>query len=188
MWGLLAPDRAALGARPLLLAIAATDVEYKHLLAHYHELCARLGPLPPPRVVNVDHGAQRFLLFALPAQARAGECTTPAMAWIDAPATGTRVGPRFEVEGWAFKDGVGLDAVEVTIDGEVVARAEYGIANPGVAAFWKISTDPNHPAVGFRATVDAGAFPPGRHWLGLRLHARDGTTEAWREQPIDLAR
>lgn len=187
LWGLLAEDRASLGPQPLLLAIAATDVEYKDLLAHYHQLCERMGPLPPPRVVNVDHGAQRFLLFALPAQAQAGKCTTPAMAWIDVPATGTRVGPRFDVEGWAFKDGVGLEAVEVTLDGTVVARADYGIASSGVATFWKISTDPHHPAVGFRATVDASAFPPGRHWLGLRLHARDGTTEPWREHPIDLA-
>src|SRR5690606_29149730 len=189
LWGLLAPDRASLGARPLLLAIAAGDVEYKDLLAHYHELCQRLGPLPPPRVVGVDHGAQRFLLFALPparTQAQAGACTTPAMAWIDAPVPGTRVGGRFEVEGWAFKDGVGLEAVEVTLDGEVVARADYGIANPGVAAFWKISTDPNHPAVGFRATVDASALPAGRHWLGLRLHGADGSIEPWREQRLDI--
>src|SRR5690606_2253268 len=186
LWGLLAQDRESLGPQPLLLAIAATDVEYKDLLAHYHELCERLGPLPPPRVVNVDHGAQRFLLFALPAQASSGACTTPAMAWIDVPATGTRVGARFDVEGWAFKDGVGLEAVEVTLDGAVVARADYGIANPGVASFWKISTDPHHPAVGFRASVDARAFPPGRHWLGLRFHGADGSVEPWREQPMEI--
>src|SRR3546814_5878288 len=74
LWGLLATDRAALGAGPVLLAIASSDVEYKDLLAHYHDLCARLGPLPPPRVVAVDHGAQRFLLFALSAQPANGPC------------------------------------------------------------------------------------------------------------------
>src|SRR5690606_39420424 len=87
----LAPDRASLGARPLLLAISTGDVEYKDLLAHYHELCQRLGPLPPPRVVDVDHGAQRFLLFALQARASPGACTTPAMAWVDTPVPGARV-------------------------------------------------------------------------------------------------
>ena len=187
LWGLLARDRAALGAQPVLLAIAASDVEYKDLLGYYHALCARLGPLPAPRVVNVDHGAQRFLLFALPARAEPGPCTTPAMAWIDAPATGATVGPQFMVEGWAFKDGVGVGSVEVTLDGQVVARADYGSANPGVASFWKISSDPAHPDVGFRAGVDAAAFEPGRHWLGLRVHGRDGSIEEWREQPIDIA-
>ncbi|MDQ2702970.1 MAG: glycosyltransferase family 39 protein [Pseudomonadota bacterium] len=187
LWDLLAEDRAALGAGPVLLAIAASDVEYKDLLAHYHELCVRLGPLPPPRVVDVDHGAQRFLLFALPAPPVQGPCTTPAMAWIDAPDSGAGLGPRFEVAGWAFKDGVGIEVVEVTLDGKVVARADYGIAMPLVASFWKISTDPGHPRVGFRATVDASGLAPGRHWLGLRLHGRDGSVETWREQPIDLS-
>ncbi len=188
LWGLLAQDRAALGAHPLLLAVGASEVEYKDLLAHYHGLCARLGPLPPPRVVNVDHGAQRFLLFALPAQEQAsdGACTTPAMAWIDAPAANATVSRRFEVSGWAFKDGVGVDAVEVTLDGQVVARARYGSEMPLVAAFWNISNDPQQPRVGFSASVDAGAFAPGRHWLGLRIRGRDGSLETWREQPIAI--
>src|SRR3546814_6734952 len=63
---------------PYTTLFGSSDVEYKDLLAHYHDLCARLGPLPPPRVVNVDHGAQRFLLFALPAQPTTGPCTTPS--------------------------------------------------------------------------------------------------------------
>jgi hypothetical protein len=28
----------------------------------------------------------------------------------------------------------------------------------------------------------------GRHWLGLRLHGRDGSVEDWAEQPIDIGR
>ena len=187
LWGLLTHDRSVLGPVPLLLAVGASEVEYRELLAHYHTLCERLGPLPPPRVLNIDHGAQRFLLFALPAQRAAGACTTPAMAWVDAPLSAARVGPRFEVAGWAFKDGVGLNAVEITLDGRVVARADYGRAMPGVASFWRISTDPQQPRVGFRAQVDANGYPPGRHWLGLRLHGNDGSQEDWREQPIHLA-
>ncbi|MEO5565092.1 MAG: glycosyltransferase family 39 protein, partial [Luteimonas sp.] len=185
--GLLAADRAALGMQPVLLAVGATEVSFSDLLAHYHALCARLGPLPPPRTLNVDHGAQRFLLFELPAQAATGACTTPAMAWVDVPAMGAQVGREFEVAGWAFKDGVGLSGVEVTLDGKLVARATYGIEMPNVAAYWKISTDPQQPRVGFRAHVDARAFPPGRHWLGLRLHGLDGSIETWSEQPIHLA-
>ena len=108
------------------------------------------------------------------------------MAWIDAPASGASVGPSFDVEGWAFRDGVGLERVEVTLDGRVVAEADYGIDSPGVARFWGISTDPNHPAVGFRASVDVGDLEPGRHWLGLRLHGSDGAVEEWPEQPVEI--
>lgn len=193
LWGLLSSGRRDWEGKPALLVVGATDVEYKNLLRRYHELCARVGPLPPPRVVNVDHGRQRFLLFALdrgaanqPSADRAPACTTPAMAWIDRPVAGARVGRQFELDGWAFKDGVGLARVEVLLDGAVVAEAQYGRALPGVARFWKISSDPQHPRVGFRAKIDARALAPGRHWLGLRLHGRDGSVEDWSEQPVIL--
>ncbi|HET6435149.1 MAG TPA: glycosyltransferase family 39 protein [Xanthomonadaceae bacterium] len=190
LWGLREDGYADPGDGPVLLVVGANEVRYRELLAYYHELCARLGPLPPPTVVSVDHGAQRFLLFRLGLREGAprGACVTPAMAWIDAPARGARVaaGVPLEVEGWAFKDGVGLDRVEVLLDGRLRARARYGLEAPGVRVFWRISNDPQHPRVGFRAQLPADALTPGRHWLGLRLHGRDGSVEAWSEQPLDV--
>ena len=184
LWGLRADDRAALGPHPLLLVVGASEVEYKNLLAHYHDLCDRLGPLPAPRVVNVDHGSQRFLLFALPARAQSGACTTPAMAWFDAPAAGARVGRTFLVAGWAFKDGVGISRVEVTLDGRPLVDARYGAERSYVAPFWRISTDPTHPDVGFDVQVTLPEGSEGTHWLGLVLHGKDGSSEAWPQQRI----
>lgn len=172
---------------PALLVVGSGDVQYKSLLEYYHQLCKKVGPLPPPRVVNVDHGHQRFLLFALPAEKSKGPCTLPAFAWIDTPESKASTGRKFQVAGWAFKDGVGLKGVEILLDGKPVAKARYGLPSGGTAAYWKISTDPYHPAVGFSAAVDLTAAKPGRHWLGLRLHGRDGSVEDWSEQPLDLA-
>jgi 4-amino-4-deoxy-L-arabinose transferase-like glycosyltransferase len=188
LWGLDAVDRGSFGPHPLLLVVGASEVELKNLPGQFHALCARLGPLPPPRVVNVDHGSQRFLLFALGRTTAPGSCTTPAMAWIDQPLDDDRVDVAFDVSGWAFKDGVGLGGVDVLLDGIPVARATYGLDNAGPRRFWPISNDPHHPKVGFRAHVDASAFKHGRHWLGLRLHGSDGSVEAWSEQPVDLVR
>jgi 4-amino-4-deoxy-L-arabinose transferase-like glycosyltransferase len=188
LWGLDAPDRDRFGSHPLLLVVGASEVELKNLPLQYHALCARLGPLPPPGVVNVDHGSQRFLLFAMPGSRAKGPCTTPAMAWIDQPLSDDRVDGAFEVAGWAFKDGVGLDGVEVLLDGEPIARATYGLEDAGPRRFWPVSNDPHHPKVGFRAHVDASALKPGRHWLGLRLHGSDGSVEDWSEQPLDIIR
>lgn len=189
LWGLRSSGRGDWGEAPVLLVVGATDVPYKFLLRRYHDLCRMVGPLPPPRVINVDHGHQRFLLFKLTGgegvQAGAA-CTAPVMAWIDSPVSGASVGSTFEVTGWAFKDGVGLERVEVTLDGRVVADARYGIVNPGVARYWNLTNDPNQPKVGFEATVDATAIDPGRHWLGLRLHGSDGSVETWPEQPIEV--
>ena len=189
LWGLDVTATADLGKKqPVLLVVGASDVEYKNLLRRYHALCKRFGPLPPPRVLNIDHGRTRYLIFAIKQQAKEDKhgCIAPAMAWLDAPVAGAHVGASFEARGWAFKEGVGVRRIDVLLDGRVVARAEYGLPDPGVAAFWDDSTDPQHPDVGFRAKLDTAALPRGRHWLGLRIHGRDGSVEDWSEQPIVL--
>lgn len=173
--------------RPMLLVVGATDVKFSALLARYQQLCRIVGPLPPARVVNIDHGARRFLLFALPAGRGQGDCITPVVANIDVPQAGARVGRRFDVGGWAAKDGVGVSKVEVLLDGRVVAEATYGGANEWLRGFLKdASRDPGMPNVQFTARVDAGDVPAGRHWLGLRVTGGDGSVETWAEQPIEI--
>ncbi|WP_313928379.1 glycosyltransferase family 39 protein [Pseudoxanthomonas sp.] len=177
------------GARdaPTLLVVGATDVKFSALLAHYQQLCRIVGPLPPPRVVNIDHGARRFLLFALPAEREQGECITPVVANIDVPAAGARVDRRFRVGGWAVKDVVGVAKVEVLLDDRVVAVASDAGANEWLRGFLKdASRDPRMPRVQFTAEVDAGAVPAGRHWLGLRVTGGDGSVETWAEQPVEI--
>jgi hypothetical protein len=170
-----------------LLVVGATDVKFSALLAHYQHLCRVVGPLPPARVVNIDHGARRFLLFALPAERAKGECITPVVAHIDVPQSGARVGRRFNVGGWAVKDVVGVTKVEVLLDGRVVAVAEDAGANEWLRGFLKdASRDPRMPRVQFTAEVDAGQVVDGRHWLGLRVTGGDGSVETWAEQPIEI--
>ena len=186
LWGLRSRGRVDWRSAPVLLVVGASEVEYKNLLQRYHTLCAEAGPLPPPRVVNVDHGHQRFLLFALGRERATGACTTPAMAWFDEPVSAGRVEKAFDVSGWAFKDGVGLDRIEVLLDGVVVGSPDYGLDNAGPKRYWPFSSDPHHPRVGFHGRIDAGTVRPGRHWLGLRLHGSDGSVEDWSEQPVDI--
>jgi 4-amino-4-deoxy-L-arabinose transferase-like glycosyltransferase len=181
-WGLL-----SYGARDhdQLLVLSPSDYRYRELLQRYHQICAMVGPLPPVRVVSSDHGFRRFLLLHLPAQRQQGVCIAPAMAWIDVPEFAAQVAGRIEVTGWAFKDGVGLREVEVLLDGRVIAQADYGHAYD-VRPYWKISNDPGHPNVGFRAQVDTDGLQPGGHWLSLRLHGNDGSVEDWPEQLVKI--
>ncbi|WP_282275008.1 glycosyltransferase family 39 protein [Stenotrophomonas sp. PS02297] len=182
LWKLIGEDPHP-GQR--LLVLAPGDQRYRDLLARYHQVCALVGPLPPPRVVSTDHGYQRFLLFRLPAGKQQGACVTPAMAWVNMPEPDAVVRGVVDVQGWAFKDGVGLAGVDVLVDGKVVAVADYG-ADYDVTGYWKVSTDPYHPKVGFNAHLDGAALAPGRHWLGLRLRGRDGSVEEWQEQPFEV--
>jgi 4-amino-4-deoxy-L-arabinose transferase-like glycosyltransferase len=181
LWG------AQVDAAPTATALLVVDdsaTPLKLRLAQYHRRCELLGVLPPPRILAVDHGRKRYLLYRFdPRRMRAG-CVAPALAWIDTPRAGAATPRVFRVAGWAFKDGSGLERVEISIDGRVVAQAAYGAAMPDVAAYWRISTDPQQPRVGFSAQVDARGLAPGRHWLGLRLHGRDGSVEDWPQQVI----
>ncbi|WP_133498919.1 ArnT family glycosyltransferase [Cognatilysobacter terrigena] len=187
LWGLDADPRALLQRGPVLLAVGVSEVEFKNLHRRYLELCERIGPLPAPTILNVDHGRQRLALFRLDKPAT-GECTTPSMAWIDRPAIDGKVGRTFDVSGWAFRQGVGLKRVEAMLDGRVVGELRYGQPYEGLNASWPGLRDPNMPALGFVGKVDASNVSPGRHWLGLRLHGRDGAIEEWPEVPIEIAR
>ncbi|MEI4516323.1 MULTISPECIES: glycosyltransferase family 39 protein [unclassified Stenotrophomonas] len=178
LWGLLHDGQRD---APMLLVLSPSDQRYRDLLERYHDICAQVGPLPPPRVVSQDHGYQRFLLFKLPAQRIDGPCVTPAMAWVDAPLQDETVAERMDVRGWAFKDGVGLSRVALSIDGQPVGDAVYGRARD-ITAAWKISTDPQHPRVAFDATLDTRQLAPGKHWLGMTLYGNDGSVEQWQEQ------
>lgn len=183
-------DQIDAEGRPTLLIVSSTDVKLRDLLAHYQSLCERLGPLPAPEVVNVDHGGQRFLLFALDGKPKQGTCVTPAIAHINSPSHDARTADRFEVTGWAIKEGTGVAGVVITLDGEPVAQAEYGGLDQWlVQSFYGgRSKDPNVPRIAFRAQVDASRLPPGRYWLGLEIVGADGSRERWAEQPVILGR
>lgn len=172
---------------PMLLVLSPSDQRFRDLVPRYHAVCAQVGPLPSPKVVSNDHGFQRFLLFRLPAQRAEGECVTPAVAYLDSPGNGEAVSGTLAVKGWAFKDGIGLARVEVLVDGKPVGDAQYG-RELDIRPLWPMSNDPQHPNAGFDASVDTQALSPGRHWLGLRLHGRDGSVEDWQEQPFEVER
>jgi 4-amino-4-deoxy-L-arabinose transferase-like glycosyltransferase len=182
LWGLLHDGQRD---APMLLVLSPSDQRYRDLLARYHAVCEQVGPLPPPRVVSNDHGYQRFLLFKLPAERVAGLCVTPAMAWLDTPQPDAKVGGTLDVRGWAFKDGVGIERVELLIDGAPVGDAVYGRPYD-ITGAWKISTDPQHPNVAFDATLKTHNLTPGRHWLGMTLYGKDGSVEQWQEQAFTV--
>jgi 4-amino-4-deoxy-L-arabinose transferase-like glycosyltransferase len=178
-------DQLPAGPAWLLIDDAVTPLKWR--LQAYHRRCLATGRLPPPEILQVDHGLKRYLLYRIESPGRFDACIAPALAWVDEPLPATKVSGPFVVHGWAFKDGAGLDRVEVLLDGRSLGDAEYGASMPGVRDFWKISTDPDQPRVGFRMSVDASKLTPGRYWLGLRLHGRDGSIEDWPEQRLIVA-
>jgi hypothetical protein len=180
-WGLLSAGRADWGDAPVLLVVEDTARPLRQRLQGYRELCARAGALPAAQVLNVDHGRKRFLLFRL----GAGEtgCVLPALAWLDSPRP-SAVLDGDGLRGWALKPGGGVARVEVTLDGETIASAAPSQSRPDVLAYWELAGDDDR--VGFHIPLPADRLPPGDRWLGLVLHGRDGSVEAWPAQRVRI--
>ncbi|MFN3902458.1 ArnT family glycosyltransferase [Rehaibacterium terrae] len=178
LWGYV---RDSLRERPapVLLVLEDGAVRPRELVDWYRQVCVLAGPLPPPVTVAVDDGRKRFLLFRLPAGAVPADapCVTPALGAIDRPGQRVPRGDALVFEGWTMKDGAGVRRVEVLLGGEPVAEAMLGLPRPDVVDFWRGSTDPAQPDLGFRAELPAGSLAPGRYRLALRVHGGDGSVE-----------
>ena len=186
-WGQIDDGARDWAGRPVLLVVEDTARPLRQRLAAYRELCDRAGRLPAPRVLNVDHGRKRFLRFQLRGQdavVPAGNCSLPALAWLEAPARGARLAPGDEVRGWALKSGSRIIRVEILLGGKVVAEAEPGLPRPDVANYWGLAPA-DGDRVGFRLTMPAvPGVAAGRAWLGLRLFTAEGGVEDWPAQPV----
>ncbi|HEX5694402.1 MAG TPA: glycosyltransferase family 39 protein [Arenimonas sp.] len=191
-WGAIDEGVSDWRGRPVLLVVEDTARPLRLRLAGYRELCQRSAGLPPPRIVNVDQGRKRFLIFRLSPAARAQgtstRCVLPALAWLDAPVPGGPLAAGDEVRGWALKPGSAVTRVEMLLDGRVVASAAPRQRRPDVANYWALAPDDGDR---FGFTLRVPAVPgqaAGRAWLGLRLHGRDGSVEDWPAQPVDWQR
>jgi hypothetical protein len=102
--------------------------------------------------------------------AESGHCDLPPLGDFDAASPRVlSLSMPAVLEGWAIDEFVGSDGVEIRLGDVLLARVRPDRAFPGVLGQWPMSTDPNHPNVGFSAKVDlaAAAIAPGTHRLRL---------------------
>jgi hypothetical protein len=180
LWGV---DEAAwLGAADpaRLLVIEETALGLRERQPWLHAQCDRLPGWRARRELQINGGAKRYLLYVVDGAA-AAECQFPALAYLDAPVDGARLGAQFELAGWAIQDGAGLAKVEVLLDGQAIGDATSDVESPGVRWQWPRSDDPRHPRVGLYARVRVPPALLGQRTLGLRLSGRDGRV---RELPM----
>ncbi|KRG70849.1 ArnT family glycosyltransferase [Pseudoxanthomonas dokdonensis] len=180
-------------ATPALIVLGPDEVKLRQLLPYYQQLCQTLGTLKLLRTVDVDHGSSRFLLLSYtpaaertPAAGDDGACITPAVAYMDHALQREGGSPTLRVNGWAAKDGAGIDKVEILLNGNSAGTITYGInAQSTLQDFLqRRSRDPHQPSIGFSGQLPADKLKPGVNWLGLRLHGADGSVEDWNEQRL----
>ena len=171
-WGLLQERTLVPGS---LLVLSPDDVKFRELLARYQAVCVHAGgALSRPRMVVADKGAKRFLLVEI----GEGACVPPAIVHVSTPWSVRAGGAPEAVRGWAIKDGAGIAAVDLLVDGQVLASMRYGGEDHLPETFYAgRSRDPHLPYVGFEGVADFSRLARGWHVLGVRLIDGDGRRE-----------
>ncbi len=96
-------------------------------------------------------------------------CPVPPRAWIDTPQADAILSGKITVAGWAYNEELGIESIEVVLDGQVLAIADYGLARSDVASAMNVQREPNTPNFGFEAEIDTTHLENGNHWLELML-------------------
>lgn len=158
-------------------------------LAAWQSLCAQLGDVRWRDEVRLGNGDMGFLIGEVqrrPAARAPAACEVPAMAYLDFPTAGQRLGANDSllVSGWAIADTVGIEAVTVMLDGRVVGLAAVHLLAPHVRRQWPISRDPDHPDVGFKFELPAASLAPGRHRIEIEVQTRAADAVIRRFGPV----
>ncbi|MFB3054558.1 MAG: glycosyltransferase family 39 protein [Alphaproteobacteria bacterium] len=112
--------------------------------------------------------------FPPPPKLRPGNCATLPSAYMARPKRGDRVRGTVSVYGWVLDDDVGIERVEILVDGKAVALARYGRREHRIQNFMPASTDPNLPRVGYGYRWDSAMVGNGPHKIAIRATSTDG--------------
>ncbi len=115
-----------------------------------------------------------------------GACPLPSLGWVDAPEEDARLAGSFTVSGWVFNEGLGVDKVEVELDGVSVGIAQYGLPRPDVVAAMSAQNDPNAPLLGYTLALDTATMPQGRVRLRIKTTGKSGEIQYFGDRTILL--
>lgn len=93
----------------------------------------------------------------------------PSIGFIDAPAAGAVLGPRFVASGWAI-DESNVERVRIFLDDQMVANIPLAVMRPDVEQAYKMQFSIGRPH-GFSVAIDSGAR---RGYCTMRFEALDG--------------
>jgi len=137
-------------------------------------------------------GAKRFTFYKTDAirAEKADEtqnCPYPSQGWLQSPVEGDILNGATLFTGWVFNEGVGVDEVNLLIDGIKANRIEYGIARPDVVDVMEVNSDPNLPNLGFDYLLDTTAMQNGEVEVALELINKVGERQIYGRRTVKIA-
>jgi hypothetical protein len=133
-------------------------------------------------VVRVTDSAQQTVSRTLAINIKPADHVAP-FGNLEAPDFRATLNNTATGSGWAL-DNVGIDAIEVMLDGVKIADAIYGLSRPDIGAIW--SSFPNAARAGYGFTFDTTKFSNGEHTLSIRLIDAAGNVTVVGTRPITL--
>lgn len=162
----------AAASHPVLLVMEESASSLRQRPGWFQRLCEVFPGATPAFDVAVDHGRKRLIGYRQ-SPGHSGHCVPPPLGILNWPLPGDALSGELAINGWAMRDEVGIDALRVYLDGELLGELDSSVAQPGVALLFPASTDPRHPDVGFSGSFSPDA-PPGRRWLTIEAQSADG--------------
>ena len=158
------------------------------------EMCQYVDSLASLDQLSLFNGDKRFsyyrgnrvLYFEPSPEYRATPCPFPAWGWIDSPATDAVMNGLFQIQGWAYQEDIGLEAVYLLLDNKIVADLNYGVHRPDVAEAMQVQSDPNAPDLGYSYQLDTRQFANGEYTVAIRMIDRTGVASEYGERRVSI--
>ncbi|MDP1932339.1 MAG: glycosyltransferase family 39 protein [Gammaproteobacteria bacterium] len=151
--------------------------------------CAQFERLEFVEQLTLFEGEKSFTFYHgrnIGVETNMNTCPKPSLGWVDQPESGATVDDVLTVSGWVINEGLGVDFIEVLIDGVPVGAANYGTPRPDVVTAMKVTSDPNAPNLGFEFSIDSESMPIGRAELSLRTRGVSGETQDFGTREINI--
>ena len=94
---------------------------------------------------------------------------------MDNPSTGAKpIGGTVSISGWALNDNAGVSSVDISVDGQLLGTATYGLSRPDVCAIYPGRV--NCPNVGWSLLWDTTKVGDGQHIVQVRAWSSQKAT------------
>ncbi len=168
-------NSAALAALPQVSGLFITEdstMTVTDKIEILQRACDQFPELTYLSELSLLSGDKRFSFYRgnqTSASTNVNSCPKPTLGWLDLPAPDAHIESTIEVSGWVINEGLGVSRIDVMLDEQLIAEANYGIARPDVATAMNVQDDLNAPNLGFNATIDTDSLPKGQAIFSIRV-------------------
>lgn len=193
LWNMHADSLANEAGRSILFITEDSTLNVLQLTDVVAQMCELTRDMRVLDRLSLFNGDKQFTYYQATltdadntTQAVTDPCPYPPRAWLEPPVAGQVLSGTFHIEGWAYKEDIGIESVALLLDGKQVAVLDYGLSRPDVVRVMEVKTDPNAPNLGYALELDTSQFANGSHTLAIRLTDSLGVQDTYGERRIRI--